>query len=77
MVSGTVRICKLLADGRRHIVGFCFAGDAFGWDSGEGRPFTAEAVSDAVMVRFFNNPSKFSDAWVLEKQLALVAKLGQ
>jgi len=30
VVSGTVRICKLLADGRRHIAEFCFAGDCFG-----------------------------------------------
>ena len=30
VVSGTVRICKLLADGRRQIAEFCFAGDCFG-----------------------------------------------
>src|SRR5215472_10473975 len=32
VVSGTVRICKLLADGRRHIAEFCFSGDCFGID---------------------------------------------
>src|SRR5690348_16545747 len=33
VVSGTVRICKLLPDGRRHITEFCFAGDSFGMDN--------------------------------------------
>src|ERR1700746_3874761 len=30
VVSGTVRVCKLLADGRRHIAEVCFSGDCFG-----------------------------------------------
>src|SRR5215510_9694864 len=33
VVSGTVRVCRLLADGRRHIAEFCFGGDCFGLDS--------------------------------------------
>ena len=32
VVSGTVRVRKLLADGRRHIAEFCFSGDCFGVD---------------------------------------------
>jgi CRP/FNR family transcriptional regulator, nitrogen fixation regulation protein len=51
VVSGTVRICKLLADGRRYIAEFCFAGDCFGLDNTGERPFSAEAVSDAVVMR--------------------------
>jgi CRP/FNR family transcriptional regulator, nitrogen fixation regulation protein len=52
VVSGLVRICKLLHDGRRHIAEFCFAGDCFGFDSGAERAFSAEAVSDLVLMRY-------------------------
>jgi CRP-like cAMP-binding protein len=52
VISGTVRICKLLPDGRRHIAEFCFAGDCFGLDSGGERVFSAEAVGDVVLMRY-------------------------
>ena len=52
VVSGAVRICKLMADGRRHIAEFHFAGDCFGFDSLPERLFSAEAVTDAVIMRF-------------------------
>src|SRR5208283_4053378 len=52
VVSGTVRICKLLADGRRHIAEFCFSGDCFGLDSTGERVYSAEAVDDVVVMRF-------------------------
>jgi CRP/FNR family nitrogen fixation transcriptional regulator len=52
VVSGTVRICKLLADGRRHIGEFCFSGDCFGIDGGGERPYSAEAVDDVIVMRF-------------------------
>jgi CRP/FNR family nitrogen fixation transcriptional regulator len=52
VVSGTVRVCKLLADGRRHIGEFCFSGDYFGIDSGEERLYSAEAVDDVIVMRF-------------------------
>ena len=52
VVSGAVRVCKLLPDGRRHIAEFHFAGDCFGFDSLPERLFSAEAVSDAVIMRF-------------------------
>jgi CRP-like cAMP-binding protein len=51
VVSGTVRISKLLADGRRHIVEFCFASDSFGFDGPAERGFSAEAVTDATVLR--------------------------
>jgi CRP/FNR family transcriptional regulator, nitrogen fixation regulation protein len=51
VVSGTVRISKLLADGRRHIAEFCFTGDWFGLDCAEVRGFSAEAVTDATVLR--------------------------
>jgi CRP/FNR family transcriptional regulator, nitrogen fixation regulation protein len=52
VVSGTVRLCKLLADGRRHIAEFCFAGDCFGLDGLRERGFAAEAIGDVVVMRY-------------------------
>ena len=52
VVSGTVRICKLLADGRRHIGEFCFSGDCFGIDGNGERLYSAEAVDDVIVMRF-------------------------
>jgi len=55
VISGAVRICKLLADGRRHIAEFCFSGDCFGLDSTTERLYCAEAVDDAIVMRFKRN----------------------
>ena len=52
VVAGTVRITKLLADGRRHIAEFCCGGDCFGFDNGARRLYSAEAVGDVVAMRF-------------------------
>ena len=52
VVSGTVRICRLMADGRRHIAEFFFAGECFGLDDHGERPFSAEAVGDVIVMRF-------------------------
>ncbi|MFG1431798.1 helix-turn-helix domain-containing protein [Xanthobacter sp. V2C-8] len=49
--SGTVRICKLLGDGRRQIETFCLAGDVFGWETAARHRFSAEAVSECKVVR--------------------------
>ena len=58
VVSGTVRVCKLLADGRRHIAEFCFSGDCFGLDGTEGRPYSAEAVDDVIIMRYRRKPTE-------------------
>jgi CRP/FNR family nitrogen fixation transcriptional regulator len=52
VVAGTVRIGKLLADGRRHIAEFCFVGDSFGLGDGAERMMSAEAVGDVVVLRY-------------------------
>jgi CRP/FNR family transcriptional regulator, nitrogen fixation regulation protein len=52
VISGTVRICKLLADGRRHIAEFFYAGDCFGLDGTAERAFAAEAIGDVIVMRF-------------------------
>ena len=52
VVSGAVRICKWMADGRRHIAEFCFAGDCFGLPASGLRAATAEAIGDVVVMRY-------------------------
>jgi CRP/FNR family transcriptional regulator, nitrogen fixation regulation protein len=52
VVAGTVRISKLLADGRRHIAEFCFSGDCFGLDNASERVLSAEAVGEVIVMRF-------------------------
>ena len=49
-----MRVCKFLADGRRHIAEFCFAGDSFGFEGSGLRGFSAEAVGEVTVVRFSN-----------------------
>jgi len=51
VVSGAVRSCKLLADGRRYIADFFLPGDFVGLGGGR-HHFTAEAVSDTTLVRY-------------------------
>ncbi len=52
VISGTVRLCKLMADGRRHIAEFYFSGDCFGLDNMPERLFSAEAVTDVIVMRY-------------------------
>jgi CRP-like cAMP-binding protein len=52
VVSGVVRIAKLLPDGRRQITGFYLPGDIFGLEAGDVRHFSAEAVVQTKVVGF-------------------------
>lgn len=52
VVSGTVRVCKLLSDGRRQIEAFQLPGDFFGLEIGAEHRFSGEAVDDTVVVAF-------------------------
>jgi CRP/FNR family transcriptional regulator, nitrogen fixation regulation protein len=52
VIAGTVRISKLLADGRRYIAEFCFGGDCFGIDHASERMYSAEAVDDVIVIRY-------------------------
>ncbi|MGE0045095.1 MAG: helix-turn-helix domain-containing protein [Hyphomonadaceae bacterium] len=44
VVSGAVRITRLLGDGRRHISAFFLPGEVFGFEPGAAHRFAAEAV---------------------------------
>ena len=50
IVSGTVRLYRVLADGRRQIASFQFEGDVFGVEASEYRHLSAEAVNDCEIV---------------------------
>ncbi|HEV7371490.1 cyclic nucleotide-binding domain-containing protein [Arenibaculum sp.] len=51
VADGVIRLCKLLPDGRRQIVGFVQAGDFMGLASGDSHLYTAEAVTAATVRR--------------------------
>jgi len=50
VLSGVVRVCKFLSDGRRQIEAFHSAGQVFGFELSDERQLNAEAVSDCVLV---------------------------
>jgi CRP/FNR family transcriptional regulator len=52
LVEGTIRLYKLLPDGRRQITGFSISGDFLGLSSGGRYAYSAEAVSGATLCRF-------------------------
>lgn len=59
IVEGVLRVCKVLSDGRRAIVGFIYPGDVLGVSFQNRYLFTAEAVTD-VKVRRFSRGRFFS-----------------
>jgi CRP-like cAMP-binding protein len=52
VVSGAMRGCKMLADGRRDVGDFFLSGDFIGLDAADYYTFTAEAMADTVLVRY-------------------------
>jgi CRP-like cAMP-binding protein len=50
VITGAVRLCKMLPDGRRQIAFFFMPGDYFALGEGSEHSFTAEAVSDVTVV---------------------------
>ncbi len=52
ITSGSVRVYKLMADGRRQIVGFLYTGDFLGLATGDSYAFSAEALEPVTACRF-------------------------
>jgi len=52
VITGAVRSCKLLANGRRHVGDFYLPGDFIGLDAIDTYVFTAEVITDTVVVRY-------------------------
>jgi len=61
VVSGAVRTCKILNDGRRQIGAFYLPGDIFGLEVGKEHQFSAEAIGKTV-VRVFRRSAVVSMA---------------
>ncbi len=52
VVSGVVRTCRFLRDGRRQIDAFHQAGDVFGFEAGADHGVAAEAVTEASVIAY-------------------------
>lgn len=52
VTKGTIKIYKLLADGRRQVTGFLFAGDFLGLASDSAYAYSAETVTETKVCRF-------------------------
>lgn len=52
VVRGSLRLSKLLPDGRRQVTGFLFPGDFLGLSVGGVYPYTAEALAPSELCRF-------------------------
>jgi CRP/FNR family transcriptional regulator len=49
IVHGTIRLSKLLSDGRRLVTGFLMPGDFLGFARDDVYPYTAEAIHEAQL----------------------------
>lgn len=63
VVSGAVRTCKLLDDGRRQINAFHLAGDIFGLECGAEHRFSAEAAGENTCVVVYRRSALETQAW--------------
>lgn len=52
MTCGTIRLYKLLPDGRRQITGFALPGDFLGLAARQGYAYSAEAINHVTLCRF-------------------------
>jgi CRP/FNR family nitrogen fixation transcriptional regulator len=52
VVSGVVRTCRFLSDGRRQIDAFHREGDVFGFEAGADHRMSAEAVTDCTVIAY-------------------------
>lgn len=63
VTSGTVRTCKVLVDGRRHIGAFYLPGDMFGLEPGHSHTASAEAVVDAEVLVIRRSVATSFSSW--------------
>lgn len=52
LVSGSIRLVKILSDGHRQICDFHLPGDLVGFSNGDEHEFSAEAIQTCVLVRY-------------------------
>jgi CRP/FNR family transcriptional regulator len=62
ITSGSVKVYKLLPNGRRQITGFLFAGDLLGLAFNDTYSYSAETLTDVSLCRFPRRP--FEGYWI-------------
>ena len=55
VISGTIRLCRYMPDGRRYIIEFILPGDVMGFIESPDVPASAEAVSEVILMAFPRN----------------------
>jgi len=55
LISGSVRLCRHMPDGRRHIAEFMLPGDFIGFVESTENPFTAEAITPVILTSYPRN----------------------
>lgn len=78
VVSGVVRTCRFLVDGRRQIDAFHVAGDIFGFEPGTQHLLSAEAVTDCTLIAYRRQKVDMlvSSDKLLSRELLTVAMRG-
>ncbi len=74
VVTGAVRTSHLMSDGRRQIGDFYYQGDVFGVEPGHEHIFSAEALSDAVVLVVKRSALREAGAGRLEVLLGEAAR---
>ncbi len=78
VMDGSLKLYKLLADGRRQVTGFLFKGDFVGLTFNSGHAFTAEALEGAQLCQMPKEKFELflSDSQPLSRKLLQVATAG-
>ncbi|PTM94202.1 helix-turn-helix domain-containing protein [Mycoplana dimorpha] len=74
VVVGAVRVCRLLADGRRQVVSFHLAGEMFGFEAGNKHRFFAEAITETRLGVFGRRPMQEHSRELLDLALLGMAR---
>src|SRR5262249_10176844 len=77
VVSGTIRTCKVLVDGRRHIGAFYLPDEMFGLEAGERHRFSAETVTDAELLAIKRSDVILLAEWEREVSSQVWALMGR
>lgn len=77
VTSGSVRLSKLLSDGRRQVLGFAFTGDFLGLERGETYGWTVETLEPATVCAFSRRRFDVLIAERRELETALFARASQ
>jgi CRP/FNR family transcriptional regulator len=77
ITSGSIRLSKLLPDGRRQVLGFAFAGDFLNLERGETYGWTAETLEPTTVCAFSRRRFDVLIAERRELETALLARASQ